>query len=304
MAVVLSCEKKAASDQDCLSIDRSPISEICRETLQKVQDLFAKCTVFDCFNGCCFDFTSEPSFIDRSELKAVKFCLPQEILKHQDKHVISLRFLPSQARILNYALEVGFTCHSGNSSAFLLTLCLKQHGAVCSFPKFATASIGVTAVVFDPELINVLLIKEKWGGVEKWKPPTGGVDYLDNHEHPINAVARELREETGVEVDPHHAVLIGMSWTQKLRGNFPDVNFAFGFKASHDVQLEKDQDEIAHIGWQPVAQYLDSEAEQESGSYVMEKLIIAAYRAFQHQKEWTPRQYCWNDGKPVTLFCF
>lgn len=55
---------------------------------------------------------------------------------------------------------------------------------------------SVTAVVFDEDS-RVLLVKHSNGGV--WVPPGGAVD---PDESPVDAVVREVWEETGLRVEP------------------------------------------------------------------------------------------------------
>lgn len=275
------------------------------ESVMKVKALLDKCKKFDAFNNCFFDFSDIPDFNDNKEIKTIRNLLPIIIKEQKDKHVIGLKLLPAHARIVKYAIEVGFVFHDANSEGMLMTLCLKGHHATaCSFPKFMTASIGVTGVVFDKNLEKVLLIQEKWGGLTNMKPPTGTVDYLEAGEDPLKAVVRELKEETNIDVDSSEAVLVGNTWTQKLRGNNPDINYVFAFKTSTETSLQAQEEEIAHVCWQPIEDYLKEDTEKTDQPYVMKRIVAAALHALKHRTEWIPCYLYWTNSKPVTLFCF
>jgi len=271
----------------------------------KVKTVLEKCKKFDDFNDCFFDLSEIPNFTDKQEQKALKALLPVLIEEQKGKHVIGLKLLPCHARIVNYAIQYGFSFHNANHDGMFLTLCLKGHNATnCNFPKFMTVSVGVTGVVFDKELQKVLLIQEKWGKLNNMKPPTGSVDYLEAAEHPLNAVVREIKEETNIEVKPSDAVLVGNAWTQHLRGNNPDINFVFAFRVSTDAVLKAQEDEITHVGWQSIETYIKEDSGENNQPYVMKRIVTAALQAFVHQKEWVSHNLYWNNGKPVTLFCF
>lgn len=70
--------------------------------------------------------------------------------------------------------------------------------------KLQPTTVGVKAVVFDPDG-RVLLVKtryQRW-----WTLPGGGVH---RRESPDTAASREVREETGVRIDPEHLRFHGL----------------------------------------------------------------------------------------------
>jgi ADP-ribose pyrophosphatase YjhB (NUDIX family) len=290
--------------------DSSPISEMA----SKIRVLLNRCKKTDAFNNCFFDLSEIPTYTDlpeipsfthKQELKEFKAQLPSVLNGQTDKHVIGLKLLQNQSRIVKYALKFGFTFHNANPENMLMTLCLKGHKvADCSYPKYMTVSVGVTGVVFDHQLEKVLLIQEKWGENKKMKPPTGTVDYLEANEDPLCAVVRELHEETNIVVNPKDAVLVGNTWTQNLRGKNPDINFVFAFKVSVDAELKAQEEEISQISWLSVKDYIHESPDETSQPYVMKRIVTAALQAFLHQKEWVYQNLQWSNGKPVTLFCF
>jgi ADP-ribose pyrophosphatase YjhB (NUDIX family) len=63
-------------------------------------------------------------------------------------------------------------------------------------------TLSVVVLVSDFNSMNLLLVQDKESG--KWSPPAGGLNWLESErriETFAEGVERELREETGVEVD-------------------------------------------------------------------------------------------------------
>lgn len=296
---------QTVSGQAVVNHSTQPMVNELPEQVQKVRACLDRCIKFDVYNNCIFDFAAIPDFQGKEELKAVKVLLPILMQEQGDKHVLCIKMLKTQARIVKYASELGFAFHHANPDEIFMTKCLKDHDVThCSYPKFMTVSVGVTGVVFDQQLEKVLLIQEKWGVPNEMKPPTGAVDYLETNEDPLSAVIREVREETGVDVDPKAAVLVGNAWTQRLRGNNPDVNYVFAFRIPSEVQLKAQEDEIAQVAWQPISHYLKETPEEESQPWVMKRVVASAVQALQNQKDWGYQNYVWNNGKPVTLYSY
>jgi hypothetical protein len=91
------------------------------ESVMRVRSLLDKCKKFDAFNNCFFDFSEIPNFNDKKEIKTIRVLLPIIINEQKDKHVIGLKLLPTHARIVKYAIEVGFLFHEANSKNMLMT---------------------------------------------------------------------------------------------------------------------------------------------------------------------------------------
>src|SRR5919202_375459 len=83
----------------------------------------------------------------------------------------------------------------------------KQHGqaecAACGFRAYANSVPGTEAVIVDDDG-RVLLGRRAFDPAEGlWDLPRG---FLDEHEEPLDALAREVREETGLEIAPRRFV--------------------------------------------------------------------------------------------------
>jgi ADP-ribose pyrophosphatase YjhB (NUDIX family) len=68
----------------------------------------------------------------------------------------------------------------------------------CGFVSHSNSETTVGALVVDDDsLLLVQRARDPYGGT--WDVPGG---FLDEAEHPLDALRRELREETGLEVEP------------------------------------------------------------------------------------------------------
>lgn len=80
-----------------------------------------------------------------------------------------------------------------------------MHCPACGFVAYANPQPTASAVVLDQE--GRILLGRRAGEPEqgKWDLPGG---FLEEGEHPLDALVRELREETGLEIEPLELVAI------------------------------------------------------------------------------------------------
>lgn len=101
-------------------------------------------------------------------------------------------------------------------------------------------SVSVAAAIFDESGENVLLIKRRDNG--RWEPP-GGVLELD--ETIVDGLRREVREETGAEIEVGH--LTGV-YKNMVRGII-----ALVFRCGPASPPSATSAEASHVAWIPVA---------------------------------------------------
>lgn len=77
----------------------------------------------------------------------------------------------------------------------------------CGFVSYANPVPTVTAVVVDEEGRVLLGRRALEPDKGLWDLPGG---FVDEGEHPLDGLRRELREETGLEVDPHEFLGVWM----------------------------------------------------------------------------------------------
>jgi 8-oxo-dGTP pyrophosphatase MutT (NUDIX family) len=76
-------------------------------------------------------------------------------------------------------------------------------------PRF---SIGVVGVVFNAHR-EVLLAEHVYHPAIPWGLPGGGIDYREN---PADAIAREFREELGMNITVQHPVYVEYTYWQHI----------------------------------------------------------------------------------------
>jgi 8-oxo-dGTP diphosphatase len=111
--------------------------------------------------------------------------------------------------------------------------------ARCGFVAYATSQPTACAIVLDDRGRILLARRAADPFAGRWDLPGG---FLDEGEHPLAALERELREETGLEVEPldfvgvwmdrygsgeDAAATLNLYWTARVKGGEP--------KAADDV---------------------------------------------------------------------
>lgn len=281
----------------------------CEEASTKMYHLIKEKGQIDAYNNFVVDITALPGLSAELSLEksAVAFMKALPILiaeqKEKGRHVFSLKIPSDNGRIMQYAIENGFRHHQGNPEFSVLNYCLQEHTAkACSFPIFRTVSIGVAGVVFDRTLEKVLVVMEKSGPIKKFKPPTGTVEYGNEQETPLEAVIRELNEETQIKVKPSDAVIVGTTWTNNYRGTNPDISYTFAFILPQVIKPISQEGEISKAKWMPVKDFLKCPPEEKDKPWMLRRIVSVAYHAMQNDKAWKPHTCYLSTGKPVTMY--
>ena len=155
-------------------------------------------------------------------------------------------------KYLPAALERGFTLRGGDATHVLC--CAWLPGGDSPLPPGPTHQVGVGAVVTD-RAGRLLLVQEAVGPAQgRWKLPTG---LCEANENLGEAAAREVREETGLEVRP--AEVLAVRHSHGFHRGVSDVFFCVRCEAIDEgAVLTPQAGEIARVAWRPVADAHDA----------------------------------------------
>ena len=156
-----------------------------------------------------------------------------------------VKYLPS-------ILDRGFTLRGGDATHVLC--CAWLPGGESPLPPGPTHQVGVGAVVAD-SAGRLLLVQEAVGPAQgRWKLPTG---LCESNEDIGAAAAREVREETGLEVRP--AEVLAVRHSHGFHRGVSDVFFCVRCEVIDEgAVLTPQAGEIARVEWRPVADAHDA----------------------------------------------
>jgi 8-oxo-dGTP diphosphatase len=114
----------------------------------------------------------------------------------------------------------------------------------CAFVAYANSAPTASALVADARG-RVLLARravEPFAGL--WDIPGG---FLAEHEHPEDGVRRELREETGLEIEPETLLGIWMDWYGRGPGVPATLNLVWSARALGGDPVAAD--DVSELAW-------------------------------------------------------
>jgi 8-oxo-dGTP pyrophosphatase MutT (NUDIX family) len=155
------------------------------------------------------------------------------------------------AALVPVAAAAGFFFHHSNETDVMMVLRLVDDAFV---PTHATHYIGVGGVVInDRQELLVVCERYRRGNRPYYKLPGGA---LQPGEHLVDAVLREVREETGVEA--RFESLVCFRHWHGYRYGKSDIYFVCRLAPlSQDVTMQAE--EIEECFWMPVADYFESD---------------------------------------------
>ena len=166
--------------------------------------------------------------------------------------VVWLRIPVSKADLVPVAVKKGFSFHHAEEGYLQLTIKLVDDAYV---PNHATHYIGVGGVVLS-QARELLVVSERYrrrGGGPAYKLPGGA---LQPGEHLVDAVVREILEETGVKTE-FEALVCFRHW-HGYRFGKSDIYFVCRLSPL-SLEITAQESEIAECLWMPVADFLGSE---------------------------------------------
>jgi 8-oxo-dGTP pyrophosphatase MutT (NUDIX family) len=180
----------------------------------------------------------------------------------------------ARAALIPLAVQAGFVFHHANEGDLMLTRRLVEGAFV---PPHATHYVGVGGVVLNQrEELLVVCERHRRTSRRSYKLPGGA---LQPGEHLVDAVLREVLEETGVRV--RFAALVCFRHWHGYRYGKSDLYFVCRLTPlSEDVTAQAE--EIEECLWMPVEEYLASEVV----SPFNKRIVRAALRSPGIVPEW------------------
>lgn len=161
--------------------------------------------------------------------------------------VVWLQLPTRLAELVPEAVAAGFAYHHATEGWVQLTISLEAGSYI---PPFATHYIGAGGVVIN-ERRELLVIQERHHTRKHYKLPGGA---LHPGEHLVEAVIREVAEETGITTE--FVCLVCFRHWHGYRHGKSDIYFVTRLRPLAEV-ITPDPSEIAECFWMPVAAYLE-----------------------------------------------
>jgi 8-oxo-dGTP pyrophosphatase MutT (NUDIX family) len=145
---------------------------------------------------------------------------------------------------------------------------------LCRIMKPATPAKHLVSYFVLVDAENVLLVDHK--NAQLWLP-TGG--HVEPGEHPRSTVARELREELGVELEHplEPPLLVTCSTTVGLAAGHTDVSLWYVVNADRRRELHWDKEEFNSVQWFTFSQTRDVRSDPHLGRF-LEKLTRQRFK--------------------------
>jgi ADP-ribose pyrophosphatase YjhB (NUDIX family) len=118
------------------------------------------------------------------------------------------------------------------------------HCAACGFVGYANSAPTASALVEDERGRVLLSLRAVEPYVGKWDIPGG---YLEEGEHPLDGLRRELWEETSLEIEPGELMGIWMDWY----GDGPEANATLNIYWTARITRGEPvaADDVAELRW-------------------------------------------------------
>jgi 8-oxo-dGTP diphosphatase len=185
----------------------------------------------------------------------------------EGKRLVWIDIPRTQASLIPVATEAGFVFHHANEDDVMLVYRLVEEAFV---PLHATHYIGVGGVVInDANELLVVCERHRRTAAPYYKLPGGA---LLPGEHLVDAVLREVLEETGVEAK-FESLVCFRHWHGYRYGK-SDIYFVCRLSPlSQDVTMQVE--EIEECLWMPVAQYFASDLVSAFNKRIVEAALAS-----------------------------
>lgn len=202
-------------------------------------------TILDPYNGITIEQSSLPDFKDEFEIN-LDYLI--ENTKNR-RNLIWIYIDINRSDFIPIATKKGFIFHSCDEKYVLVVKRLIEGSII---PTAANHTLGVGAVVINEEN-QLLVIKERKSTVG-FKLPGG---HIDNGEMISTAVVREVKEETGIDVEFDSIISLGHFYPHQFHKSNLYILCIANAK-SYEINIE-DTQEIVEAKWVDVHKYLEDE---------------------------------------------
>jgi len=215
-------------------------------------------TVLDPYNGITIEQSSLPISKDEFEIN-----LDYLIEQTENKRKLIWIYIDiKQADFIPIAIKRGFFFHSCDEDYILIVKRLVENAIV---PTSANHTLGVGAVVIHES--KLLVVKEKISTVG-FKLPGG---HIDAREMITSALAREVKEETGIDVGFDSIISIGHFYPHQFHKSNLYI-LCTAIAKSFEINIE-DTDEIIDAKWVSIDDYLADESVLDYSKAIVETAI-------------------------------
>lgn len=201
-------------------------------------------TILDPYNGITIEQSSLPSSKDEFEIN-----LDYLIENTEDRRNLIWIYIDiNRSDFIPIATKRGFYFHSCDEKYVLVVKRLIPNAII---PTAANHTLGVGAVVIHDN--KLLVIKERISNVG-FKLPGG---HIDNCEMISTAVVREVKEETGIDVEFESIISLGHFYPHQFHKSNLYILCIANAK-SYEINIE-DTDEIIEAKWIDINEYLEDD---------------------------------------------
>ncbi len=223
----------------------------------------------DKYNG--FTLDNKKVFCDTKDFENnIKELL--DTLRKEKRRLLWIPLDIKQASYIPILTKMGFFFHTCEKDKLLL---VKELSSTCIIPTASNHTLGVGVVVFNNKN-EVLLVKEKYSNIG-FKLPGG---HIDDGELITSAAIREVKEETGIDIEFQSIVSLGHFFPHQFnKSNLYILCIAKALSSEINIQ---DTHEILECKWIDIQTYINDE---DAFAYNKEIVKIALKQKGLKQKE-------------------